>query len=55
MGPHLFQGKQLLLVDGLDDGAFTHAVATADLGAVGHGHDGAAAAVAGITHVRLPE
>ncbi|MNS78343.1 hypothetical protein D3C72_1119520 [compost metagenome] len=35
---HLVDAEQAVFLNGFDDGAFAHAVATADFGAVGHDH-----------------
>ncbi len=52
---HLVEGEQFLFGDGADDVALAHAVAAADLGAVGHGGDAAAVAVTRVAEVRLAE
>ena len=48
---HLFQGEQALVLDGLADGTLADAIATADLGRVGHGGSLAVAFVAGVANV----
>ena len=55
MGAHVFQRKQAMFGNGIDDVTLADTVAAADLGIVGQCHDPGFVTVAGITEVMLSE